>query len=296
MTLLERFKNIKIHCNTTTIIVISIIIIFTIFYVLHTKSTEGFTQYNVNSGDLVSLSNLNNIVVGGNDTPLPTEITNIIDTYNSNTLNNTFAKTSDLASTNTSLTTLTNTVNDTVSRLTALSTKTTTDLNTINQLISSTTSTLNNNIGSIPPPLSIIAYYGTTAPSGWQLCTGTPLIAMDNSKVLKPDGNDFLTPDLRNRFITGAGSNYILGTTGGLDTVTLNTTQMPSHTHNLAFGTNGTTSGIKGWQGVSSNGTLSGWMSSEGVYPAGGDQPHENRPPYMALTYIIKKPLTGGIQ
>ena len=41
------------------------------------------------------------------------------------------------------------------------------------------------------------------------------------------------TPDLRNRFIVGAGtgSNYSPGNTGGSDSVSLTTAQMPSHTH-----------------------------------------------------------------
>lgn len=51
-------------------------------------------------------------------------------------------------------------------------------------------------------------------PSGWYLCDGQ-------------NG----TPDLRNRFIVGAGSSYEVGNTGGSDSVTLTTEQMPSHTH-----------------------------------------------------------------
>ena len=51
-------------------------------------------------------------------------------------------------------------------------------------------------------------------PSGWLLCNG------ENN-----------TPDLRNRFIVGAGSSYSVGNTGGSDSVTLTTEQIPSHTH-----------------------------------------------------------------
>jgi len=39
------------------------------------------------------------------------------------------------------------------------------------------------------------------------------------------------TPDLRNRFIVGAGSSYSPGNTGGADSVTLSTSQIPSHSH-----------------------------------------------------------------
>jgi microcystin-dependent protein len=51
-------------------------------------------------------------------------------------------------------------------------------------------------------------------PSGWALCDGT-------------GGR----PDLRDRFIVGAGTSYVPGNTGGANTVTLDVTQIPSHTH-----------------------------------------------------------------
>src|SRR5690606_24439652 len=51
-------------------------------------------------------------------------------------------------------------------------------------------------------------------PEGWALCDGT-------------DG----TPDLRDRFIVGAGGEYAVGATGGAKEVTLTTAQMPKHSH-----------------------------------------------------------------
>lgn len=70
----------------------------------------------------------------------------------------------------------------------------------------------NNNL-----PSGIIAMWSGASdniPTGWLLCDGT---------------NN--TPDLRNRFIVGAGSSYSIGNTGGSDSVTLTTEQLPSHTH-----------------------------------------------------------------
>lgn len=66
------------------------------------------------------------------------------------------------------------------------------------------------------PSGGIIMWSGSIAsiPSGWALCDGT-------------EG----TPDLRNRFIVGAGSTYAVNDTGGADSVTLTTAQLPSHTH-----------------------------------------------------------------
>lgn len=51
-------------------------------------------------------------------------------------------------------------------------------------------------------------------PNGWHLCDGT-------------NG----TPDLRGRFIVGAGNTYSVGDSGGVDEVTLTTEQMPQHNH-----------------------------------------------------------------
>lgn len=78
------------------------------------------------------------------------------------------------------------------------------------------------------PSGCILLWSGSIAsiPSGWLLCNGT-------------SG----TPDLRDRFVVGAGSTYAVGATGGATSVTLATTNLPSHTHSIsASGTTGTES------------------------------------------------------
>ena len=70
-------------------------------------------------------------------------------------------------------------------------------------------------------PSGIIAMWSGASnaiPTGWALC----------------DGNNN-TPDLRNRFIVGAGSSYSVGNTGGSDTVSLNTNQIPAHSHGFSL-------------------------------------------------------------
>lgn len=66
------------------------------------------------------------------------------------------------------------------------------------------------------PDNVIIMWYGSllSIPTGWKLCDGT-------------NG----TPDLRDKFIVGAGSTYAVGATGGVTTVTLTAPQLPTHTH-----------------------------------------------------------------
>ena len=66
-------------------------------------------------------------------------------------------------------------------------------------------------------PVGVITLWSgsiASIPSGWALCNGSAG-----------------TPDLRDRFVVGAGSTYAVGATGGANTVTLDTTQIPSHTH-----------------------------------------------------------------
>jgi len=71
---------------------------------------------------------------------------------------------------------------------------------------------------SIFPPGGIIMWSGliSAIPTGWALC----------------DGNNS-TPDLRDRFIVGAGSTYSRNDTGGANSVTLTENEMPSHDHTM---------------------------------------------------------------
>lgn len=66
------------------------------------------------------------------------------------------------------------------------------------------------------PVGGIIMWSGvvSTIPSGWALCNGS-------------NG----TPDLRNKFIIGAGDTYAPAATGGASTVTLVEANLPAHTH-----------------------------------------------------------------
>lgn len=153
-------------------------------------------------------------------------------------------------------------------------------------------------------PSGLIAMWSgsvNAVPSGWSLCNGQ-------------NG----TPNLQDRFIVGAGSSYNAGATGGSNTVTLSVNQIPSHGHS-ASGVTCSSSGehshiVMDQTGPGSSGTIrdigggsrrgeNAWnetyyaTNSAGAHThsisgsisnTGGDQSHENRPPYYALAFIMK--------
>ena len=125
------------------------------------------------------------------------------------------------------------------------------------------------NLSDVPgvPSGAIILWSGASnaIPSGYALC----------------DGNNN-TPDLRNRFIVGAGSGYTVDQTGGSADATL-----VEHTHNLLYN-HGSFGGSSGAVTPRSGNTpvtpgISGRVSTEG-----SSATNANLPPYFALCYIMK--------
>ncbi|WP_413512093.1 hypothetical protein [Myroides odoratus] len=136
-------------------------------------------------------------------------------------------------------------------------------------------------------PVGLISMWSgtiTAIPKGWVLCDG------QNS-----------TPDLRNRFIVGAGNQYNVSETGGENEVKLTESQMPSHTHGIIDPghDHSFTEQIdgKGNNWVFLNGPYNSTTSIKTswektnitIKASGGNQVHENRPPYFALAFIMFK-------
>ena len=128
------------------------------------------------------------------------------------------------------------------------------------------TATIQALIDAVVPIGIITEWSGSIAsiPPKWRLCDGS--------------GG---TPDLRDRFIVGAGNSYGVGTTGGEATHTLSIGEIPSHTHSGVAGT--------GWFGGFSTGGGGGAVTGNGTIGySGGGGAHENRPPFYALAYIMR--------
>ena len=152
---------------------------------------------------------------------------------------------------------------------------------------------------ALVPVGGIIMWTGSTAPSGWALCDG-----LSHQKI---DGSGSITaPDLRDRFIVGAGGAYSITDIGGENSVTLAEAQIPSHTHTTEPGgshvhtivnmdTDGLDHDASGGGGQqywrsnnSSNFSFYGGDHNHTISSTGGGASHENRPPYYALAYIMK--------
>jgi hypothetical protein len=151
---------------------------------------------------------------------------------------------------------------------------------TANNQVATTAFVINNGV----PSGCILLWSGSiiSIPSGWYLCDGT------NS-----------TPDLRNRFIVGAGSTYNVTATGGsTDAVVVSHTHTATvtdagHAHTISppyFGA----SSPNGFTGGGGAGQVFGTTQAAvtgitvGISTTGSSGTNANLPPYYALAYIMK--------
>ena len=143
-------------------------------------------------------------------------------------------------------------------------------------------------------------------PQDWAACNGQLLPINQNTALFSllgtmygGDGRTtFALPDLRGRSAIGAGQgnglgNYTQGEQGGVESVTLTAQQVAPHTHPVSGGTDATaknpSGAVPGYTADASSysTTPSVAMSAAMVGPNEGGQPHENRPPYLALNWCI---------
>lgn len=154
---------------------------------------------------------------------------------------------------------------------------------------------------------TIVGFAGNFAPRSWATCSGQLLAISQNSALFSllgttygGDGRtSFGLPDLRGRVAIGAGqgpglSNYRLGQRGGLEVVTLNVLQIPSHTHTAAqkySDAGAQNSPENGYpapigQPIWAN-SATGNMGYATVGNTGGSQYHENRIPFLTIYMVI---------
>lgn len=151
---------------------------------------------------------------------------------------------------------------------------------------------------------------GNFAPAGWALCDGQLLAISENDTLFSLIGttyggdgqNTFALPNLQSRVPLHQGqgsglSSYVIGQSGGVESVTLSTAQLPAHTH-PALCSNGAGSNVSNPAGATwstadtasySSAARTGFMGTPPINSstAGGSQPHDNMIPFLCINYII---------
>lgn len=155
----------------------------------------------------------------------------------------------------------------------------------------------------------VILFAGNFAPRNWAFCDGQLLPIAQNAALFSiigtiygGDGRTTMAlPDLRGRVAIGPRngpglSDYRQGQRGGVETVTLNVNEIPSHTHAAALATSAgpadaaqaaghylATSRADVYSQTPGGPSLAGLT----IGNTGGNLSHENRMPYLAINYII---------
>ncbi len=151
-------------------------------------------------------------------------------------------------------------------------------------------------------------FAGNFAPRGWAFCDGQIFPITQNTALFSllgttygGDGRTtFALPNLRSRAAMHPGNGpglaqRRLGENGGVNTVTLADTQMPSHEHALmSLPVPGNASGPAGntfarTVGAAPYGPPNNLvtLAAEALLPTGGSNAHNNRQPYLVLNFII---------
>jgi microcystin-dependent protein len=144
---------------------------------------------------------------------------------------------------------------------------------------------------------------GNFAPAGWMFCEGQ-LIPISEYETLfnligtayGGDGQEtFALPDLRGRLPIHQGNGFIVGETGGSESITLTVNQIPSHGHPLLASSSvandpNPNNNVLGEPSlfttfVAANPAAT--MSTSFISPVGGSQPHSNMQPYLCVSFII---------
>lgn len=149
-------------------------------------------------------------------------------------------------------------------------------------------STLDSKVSALTNIGEIKLWGNTTPPFQWLLCDGTAvsrttyadLFALISTTYGTGDGSTtFNLPDLSGRSPLGVSGAYALASTGGAETVTLVTAELPAHTH--------TVNNISNARSTVGSGSASATPTSDPSGSTGGGGAHNNLPPFLTFYFII---------
>jgi microcystin-dependent protein len=146
-------------------------------------------------------------------------------------------------------------------------------------------------------------FAGNFAPAGWMFCDGQLLPISENETLFNLIGttyggdgeNTFGLPDLRGRLPLHQGNGFALAQAGGVETVTLQTQQIPTHNHPMMASTAAGTQNAPSKSVTAASPSVLLYvgdvtdnnLAASAVSPTGGSQPHNNFQPYLCVNFII---------
>jgi microcystin-dependent protein len=148
-------------------------------------------------------------------------------------------------------------------------------------------------------------FAGNFAPAGWALCQGQVIPISENDTLFNLIGttyggdgqSTFALPNLSSRVPVHQGNGFVLAETGGTESVTLTTQQIPNHTHaaTCVAGTNTGSAATPSGNIWASQAAVAVYadqpptdnMNAGAVGITGGSQPHENMMPHLPINFII---------
>lgn len=156
-------------------------------------------------------------------------------------------------------------------------------------------------IPGVCPTGSMIMWPTGTAPTGWLICDGSAVSRTTYADLFTLIGTTFGAgngsttfnlPDFRRRAPVGAGGTgsgtlgNAVGNTGGAETHTLTTSEMPSHSH---LGRRSVTTFLAGGTTYGFPQRDDGGFTSDGATQStGSGTPHNNMQPSLVVNFIIK--------
>ncbi|QGN34367.1 phage tail protein [Microlunatus sp. Gsoil 973] len=138
-------------------------------------------------------------------------------------------------------------------------------------------------------------------PRGWAFCNGQLLQINQNQALFSIVGTTyggdgrttFALPNFAGRMPIHQGQGFTVGQQGGEATHTLTVAEMPAHNHPALAGGAANGSSPNGTTWAPADGALeysnaaNTTMSRAAIADGGGNQAHENRPPFLVLNFII---------